>query len=404
MELRIKGVKSPAWRPADETSRASRWFHFMEPRGGRRNYGTMMVRRIVATLLLILSAYPARAQKSTWPPRGGVSRTQTEAPARPAWVPPAQVAREVREYRVDNEDRIVRELTELLEIPNQTSDAENIQRNAEKLREMLEARGFETHLLPITGRGPLIFGKLTQWEARRTAIFYGHYDGAATDAAKWTSGKPFEPALWTGALEAGGTRIPFPPPGRIPAGENAEFQDDWRIYARSAADNKAPIVALLAAMDALRAQRIPLGVNLKVVLDSEAEAGSPDLERVVGLNKNLFGGDVLITIVGTENTSGPPVVLFGKKEQQETARAPKSSPVLRKAVEVVEGAAGDFAKQSPLEESGPVRVFGRLGLPVIGVPIVNFDSHRHEANENVRLGNLWRGIEVYAAILADLTW
>src|SRR5271157_2925410 len=363
-----------------------------------------MIKSIAIALMLTLAPYPARAQKSTWPPRGGTSRTQTEAPPRLAGVPPAQVAREVREYRVDNEDRIVRELTELLEIPNQTSDAENIQRNAEKLREMLEARGFETHLLPITGRGPLIFGKLTQLEARRTVIFYGHYDGAATDAAQWTSGKPFEPALWTGAVEAGGKRIPFPAPGRIPAGENAEFQDDWRVYARSAADNKAPIVALLAAMDALRAQRIPLGVNVKIVLDSEEEAGSPDLERVVELNKNLFGGDVLITIVGTEESSGRLAVLFGKKEQQETARAPKSSAVLRKAVEVVEGAAGDFAKQSPLEESGPVRVFGRLGLPVIGVPIVNADSHRHEANENVRLGDLWRGIEVYAAILADLIW
>ena len=240
-----------------------------------------MVKSIVIALMLALAPCLAHAQKSTWPPRDATPRAQAEAPPRPARVPPAQVAQEVREYRMNNEDRIVREFAELLEIPNETGDAENIQRNAEKLREMLEARGLETHMLPVTGRGPVIFGKLTTLEARRTVIFYGHYDGYPVDSAAWTSGKAFEPALWTGAIEADGKRIPFPAPGGIPAGENTQFQDDWRLYARSAADGKAPLVALLVAMDALRAQRIPLAVNLKVILNSEEEAGSPGLERVV---------------------------------------------------------------------------------------------------------------------------
>jgi hypothetical protein len=64
----------------------------------------------------------------------------------------AQVAEEVRNYRLANEDRIVRELTEFLAIPNVASDTENIQKNAAHLVEMLEARGIETHLLPISGR------------------------------------------------------------------------------------------------------------------------------------------------------------------------------------------------------------------------------------------------------------
>src|SRR5213079_979273 len=108
---------------------------------------------------------------------------------------PAQVAQEIREYRMDNEERIVRELTEFLAIPNIASDTPNIQKNAAHLVEMLEARGIETHLLPITGRGPVVFGKLISPEAKRTVIFYAHYDGQPVDPAAWTDGAPFEPAL-----------------------------------------------------------------------------------------------------------------------------------------------------------------------------------------------------------------
>src|SRR5882672_4534339 len=123
---------------------------------------------------------------------------------------PAQVAREVRDYRMANEDRIVRELSEFLSIPNIASDTPNIQKNAAHLVEMLEARGIETHLLPIAGRGPVVFGKLISPEAKRTVIFYAHYDGQPVDPAAWTDGKPFEPALRDAAIEAGGKRIPFP--------------------------------------------------------------------------------------------------------------------------------------------------------------------------------------------------
>ena len=162
-----------------------------------------------------------------------------------AAIPAAQVVEEVRNYRLSNEDRIMRELTEFLEIPNVASDTENIQKNAAHLVEMLEARGIETHLLPISGRGPVVFGKLNAPDAKRTVIFYAHYDGQPVDPTAWTDGKPFEPVLRSDAIEAGGKRIP--PPDKHPGAYN----DNWRIYARSASDDKSPIVALLAAIDAL---------------------------------------------------------------------------------------------------------------------------------------------------------
>src|SRR4029077_12320744 len=252
-----------------------------------KNWGRKLRTAAIGALFFVCAA-PCQAQK-----RAAISS--------------AQVAEEVRNYRLANEDRIMRELTEFLAIPNVASDTENIQRNAAHLVEMLEARGIETHLLPISGRGPVVFGKLNVSDAKRTVIFYAHYDGQPVDPAARTDGKPFEPVLRSDAIEAGGKRIP--PPDKHPGAYN----DNWRIYARSASDDKSPIVALLAAIDALHVARIPLGVNLKVIFEGEEEAGSTNLQRTLELHKNLLAGDLLITADGPVHQSGRPLVFFGNR-------------------------------------------------------------------------------------------
>jgi acetylornithine deacetylase/succinyl-diaminopimelate desuccinylase-like protein len=247
------------------------------------------LRSIFISFLLVLLPYRAFAQKSNA-------------------LSPAQVAEQVREYRMDNENRIIRELNEFLAIPNVASDAVNIQKNADHLVEMLEARGIETHLLPISGRGPVVFGKLITPEAKHTVIFYAHYDGQPVDPAAWTDGKPFEPVLRDGAIELGGKRISM-----SAAANHSKYDDNWRVYARSASDDKSPIVALMAALDALRTKKIPLGINLKLLLEGEEEAGSTNLQRTVEAHKNLLGADLLITGDGPVHESGRALVDFGNR-------------------------------------------------------------------------------------------
>jgi acetylornithine deacetylase/succinyl-diaminopimelate desuccinylase-like protein len=529
-------------------------------KGDGELWGSATLKKIVIMVLMTLKGYPALAQKPTAPV-------------------PAQVAQQVRDYRMANEDRIIRELREFLAIPNVASDTPKIQKNAAHLVEMLEARGIEAHLLPITGRGPVVFGKLTSPEAKRTVIFYAHYDGQPVDPAAWTDGKPFEPALRDAAIEAGGKRIPFP---ENSAQQGAVYNDDWRIYARSSSDDKSPIVALLAALDGLREKKIPLSVNLKVILEGEEEAGSTNLQHTLELHKNLLGGDLLITGDGPVHQSGRPLVFFGnrgdiglditvygavralhsghygnwapnpamelsrllasmkdadgrvlidgyyddvaplgelekkalaqmpqndadlerelgiakpegggkklvelltqpslnirglrsayvgdqaqnvvpdraeasldarlvmgedpqKKFEQISAfiskqgyfvidreptmeerrahaliakvineggyrasRTPMDLPVSKALVEVIQGATGGNTVIAPtLGGSVPMYIFEDLGLPWIGVPIVNYDNHQHSSDENLRLGNLWRGMEIYGAILTDLNW
>ena len=53
--------------------------------------------------------------------------------------------------------------------------------------------------------------------------------------------------------------------------------------------------------------------------------------------------------------------------------------------------------------SGPGYLFTEvLGAPVVTLPLANFDNNQHAANENLRLGNLWDGIEMYAGLLVRL--
>jgi acetylornithine deacetylase/succinyl-diaminopimelate desuccinylase-like protein len=54
--------------------------------------------------------------------------------------------------------------------------------------------------------------------------------------------------------------------------------------------------------------------------------------------------------------------------------------------------------------SGMADIVSQLHVPMVGVSIANYDDNQHAQNENLRLGNLWDGIEVYAGLLADLNW
>ena len=40
-----------------------------------------------------------------------------------------------------------------------------------------------------------------------------------------------------------------------------------------------------------------------------------------------------------------------------------------------------------------------LNIPTITVPIANYDNNQHAENENIRLQNLWDGIEIFASLM-----
>src|SRR5579884_1689332 len=166
-------------------------------------------------------------------------------------IAPPDAARIARNYRTHHEREILGEFTELLSIPNVATDAPNIEKNAAAISAMFARRGATVRLLRVDGAPPLVYATLPARNSKSTIAFYAHYDGQPVDPAQWTT-PPWQPVI---------------------NGEGGEA----RIYARSASDDKAPIMAMLAALDALAAARQSPSVNLKFVFEGEEEAGSPHL-------------------------------------------------------------------------------------------------------------------------------
>ena len=211
--------------------------------------------------------------------------------------------RAVREWRSSNQRPILTELTALLSIPNVASDAPNIARNAELLESMLRRRGFVTSQLTVPGSPPAVFGERTVAGASETIVFYAHYDGQPVDPAEWAS-DPWTPTLLDAPREAGGRPLDLKQiSDAVPS--------EARLYARSASDDKSPIVAFLAAIDALEAKKIPLRTNIKVFLEGEEENGSPHLETMLRTHAEKLRGDLWIFADGPVHQSRAMQVYYG---------------------------------------------------------------------------------------------
>src|SRR5438093_4096971 len=165
--------------------------------------------------------------------------------------PAAQAA---RTWRQTHERAIIDEFVSLLAIPDISRDRENIQRNAEAIAKMMEKRGVAAKLVSVPGGNPVVFGEIRTPGSTRTIPFYAHYDGQPLDPKEWAS-PPFEPTLRDGPVEDGGKVIALPAAG-------AAFNPEWRLYARGAGDDKAPIVAMLTALDAIRSAGIGTKSNI----------------------------------------------------------------------------------------------------------------------------------------------
>jgi acetylornithine deacetylase/succinyl-diaminopimelate desuccinylase-like protein len=226
----------------------------------------------------------------------------------PAAVAPAVLAgkealQQVRAYRHQNAARILADFAELLAIPNAAADTVNIRRNAEFIRGELQQRGAHAELWTLPGAPPVVYGHLEAPGAERTLGIYVHYDGQPVDPTQWHH-PAWSPTLYSAPIEAGGRRLELPAPGD-------EIGSEWRLYARSAGDDKAPLAALFAALDALRASQIPLTSNLLFLFEGEEEAGSGHLGEYMRARRGELEVDVWLIFDGPVHQSRRPQLVFG---------------------------------------------------------------------------------------------
>src|SRR5207237_4300808 len=119
---------------------------------------------------------------------------------------------------------------------------------------MVGARGVAAKLVSVPGGNPVVIAEIRTPGATRTIGLYAHYDGQPLDPKEWAS-PPFQPTLRSRPVEDGGMPIPLPAAG-------SPFNPESRLYARGAADDKAPIVAMLTALDAIRAAGLGPKANI----------------------------------------------------------------------------------------------------------------------------------------------
>ena len=216
----------------------------------------------------------------------------------------AAIRSAARTYRAAHEPAILTEFTDLLAIPNLASDNANIRLNANRLIEMLERRGATARLLELEGSPPAVLGELNTPGATRTLVLYAHYDGQPVDPSQWAT-PPWTPTLRNKSLAEGGAPISFPKEGDPPV------SGDARLYARSSGDDKASIIAMLTAVDALAAAKIRPSVNLKFFFEGEEETGSPHLQKMLERHRDALHGDAWLFCDGPNHQSGQQQVQLG---------------------------------------------------------------------------------------------
>ena len=86
------------------------------------------------------------------------------------------------------------------------------------------------------------------------------------------------------------------------------------------------------------------------------------------------------------------------------SRAPMDGPFGKAVIAALsDGAKQPLILNPTVGASGPAYLFEQiLKVPMISLPIANYDDNQHAADENLRVQNLWDGIELYAALLTGL--
>ncbi|UCF39563.1 MAG: M20/M25/M40 family metallo-hydrolase [Gemmatimonadota bacterium] len=194
---------------------------------------------------------------------------------------------------------------EYLRIPNDAHFPDDLRPVIDWLTVELQQRGFRTEELE-TGRVPLLLAERTFPEADRTLLVYLQADGQPVDTARWHQASPYEPVLRERGADGEWHDIPW---DRL----SDDWDPEWRIFARSTADSKGQNVQFLGALSAMDAAGVTPNFNVKVIVDSEEELGSPNLPAAVERYRDRLAADMLVIFDGPRHPTNQPTLTFGAR-------------------------------------------------------------------------------------------
>jgi acetylornithine deacetylase/succinyl-diaminopimelate desuccinylase-like protein len=191
---------------------------------------------------------------------------------------------DLRETIRDSKDKFIEDLFRLLRQPSVSTQNKGVHECASIVKSMMEDVGITTRVCPIEGTFPAIYGELTSPSAKRTLLFYNHYDVQPPEPLELWESNPFTPEIREG-----------------------------KIYARGVSDDKGDLVSRLKAVEVLRKLGVRLPVNLKFIFEGEEEIGSAHFHDFVSSHKDLLRADACIWESGSRDPSGRPEVVLGMK-------------------------------------------------------------------------------------------
>ena len=169
------------------------------------------------------------------------------------------------------------DLIALCRVPGvSANDPANVRRSAEATAELLRKHGLQNvQILEAENAHPGVYAERVA--TGPTILFYAHHDVQPVgDRTRW-SHDPFDP-----------------------------FVRDGRLYARGASDDKAGVVALIAAV----ASWTDLPCNVKFFIEGEEEIGSPHLDAFLAKYRDLLRADVVVLADSPNYDTGIPALTY----------------------------------------------------------------------------------------------
>ena len=192
---------------------------------------------------------------------------------------------------------------ELVSIPNLPDNKKLMLQNINWVANQYKKLNFSTTLLESTTL-PILLVEKTYDPNYKTVLFYFHIDGQPVNPDSWNQEDPFIPILKEKDTNGVWQNLEW---NKL----DGQINDEWRIFARAATDDKAPIIMLLSALKILNETNKNPTYNIKIIFDPEEEYGSNALLSTLKTYKEQYSSDYFIVMDGPAHDSNKPTLTFG---------------------------------------------------------------------------------------------
>jgi acetylornithine deacetylase/succinyl-diaminopimelate desuccinylase-like protein len=208
------------------------------------------------------------------------------------------------DFEIDrNLKKILLKHKEFVSIPNLPENKVHMFKNITWVSRELNKLNFKVNVL-ASETLPVLFAEKNIDKDLKTVLFYFHLDGQPVNPKMWNQEDPFIPVLKERNEEGVFEEIDW-------NNLDKKIVDDWRIFGRAAADDKAPIIMLLSALEILQNQKTKPTFNIKIVFDLEEEYGSYGFLSTIEKYKKIYASDYFIIMDGPAHSSNKPTLTFG---------------------------------------------------------------------------------------------